>query len=105
MRNRRPKMTKRKAEIANAMNVINAFVEAKFVVPCATQTDRIDDRLLDPETTARMIGVSKKTLANWRTSGVVPLAYIKVGSRIRYRNEIVRDFLLQNSKTSTSDRG
>ena len=103
MRKRRPKTTKRKAEIANAMNVINAFVETRFDVPSATQTDRTDDRLLDPETTARMLGVSKKTLANWRVSGTNELPYTKVGSRVRYRNQDVRDFLLRQSRRSTTE--
>lgn len=62
----------------------------------------LGERLLNPSETASVLGVSVGTLSNWRVSGRYDLPYIKVGSRIRYRESSLRRFLLERSRVHTS---
>lgn len=50
-------------------------------------------KLLDEETTARLIGVAPTTLAIWRSTKRYPLPYIKCGRLVRYREEDVASFI------------
>jgi len=50
-------------------------------------------KLWSPEQVAEVLGVSKQTLAVWRCERRYPLAYVKVGSRVRYRPCDVQQFL------------
>lgn len=50
-------------------------------------------KLLSPEQVADLLGVSKQTLAVWRCEQRYPLAYVKVGSRVRDRPSDVQQFL------------
>jgi excisionase family DNA binding protein len=49
--------------------------------------------LWSPEKVAEVLGVSKQTLAVWRCANRYPLAYVKVGSRVRYRPADVQKFM------------
>lgn len=102
MQKRTKKTTKRKAEIAAAIELINRSVASKFNLPMLTQSFDISEELVDTKTAARVLGVSTKTLANWRTSGVVDLSFIKIGSRVKYRSSDLNKFLLSRSHQSTS---
>lgn len=53
---------------------------------------------------AEYLGVSQKTLANWRCSGTRGLQYVQVGSRILYRQSDLDDFILNSRKSSTSEK-
>lgn len=103
MRKRTKGSTRRKAEIAAAMNLINEFVASKIELPNTIIRDDVFDELVDPKNAARMLGVSTKTLANWRTSGVMPLPFVKIGSRVKYRSSDLQVYLLNQSHRSTSE--
>lgn len=49
--------------------------------------------LLTPNQVADRLGVSPNTLAVWRCCKRYPLAYVKVGARVRYRSEDVDRFV------------
>lgn len=49
--------------------------------------------LLTPGEVAARLGVSSNTLAVWRCCKRYPLAYVKVGTRVRYRSEDVDQFV------------
>ncbi|MGO8126750.1 helix-turn-helix domain-containing protein, partial [Rhizobium ruizarguesonis] len=53
---------------------------------------------------AEYLGVSKKTLANWRCSGTRGLQFVQIGSRIMYRQNDLDDFILNSRKSSTSEK-
>ena len=58
-----------------------------------TQTKSEVDRLLDEKETAEILGVAIGTLQVWRCVKRYPLAYIKVGRNVRYRQSSITAFL------------
>lgn len=56
--------------------------------------------LLAPEAVSAILGVTTHTLAVWRCSKRMPLAYVKVGGRVRYRPADVERFI--NTRTCPS---
>lgn len=50
-------------------------------------------RLLTPAEVSALLGVSKQTLAQWRSSRRYQLAWIRVGRSCMYRPEDVRAFI------------
>ena len=60
------------------------------------------DELMTPEQVAAALLLSIRTLAAWRSSGRNPLAWIKVGGRVRYRRSDVDAWLESQSRTSTA---
>ena len=50
-------------------------------------------KLLTPETVAELLGLTLHTLAVWRCAKRMPLAYVKLGGRIRYRASDVEAFI------------
>jgi predicted site-specific integrase-resolvase len=61
------------------------------------------DILLTPEKTAELLGVSTNTLACWRSTKRYPLAYLLVGSRVRYRTSDIERFLDARAQTPSVD--
>ncbi len=55
--------------------------------------DRQITPLLSPIETAKILGVTAKTLAVWRCTRRYPLAYVRVGRSIMYRTEDVQGFI------------
>lgn len=53
---------------------------------------------------ANFLGLSAKTLANWRVTGSGP-KFVKLGGRVGYRMTDLENFIIQNLKASTSDGG
>lgn len=51
--------------------------------------------LIDPDEAASILGVTTGTLAVWRSTGRYKLAFVKVGSRVRYRREDLAAFIEQ----------
>jgi predicted site-specific integrase-resolvase len=49
--------------------------------------------LISPQKAAEMLGVAPQTLAVWRCEERYDLAYVKVGSRVRYRISDIERFL------------
>lgn len=66
-------------------------------------TATVDD-LIDPPSAAQEMGISNKTLANWRVLGKGPGHY-KIGGKVMYRRAEVHAWLVQRRRTSTSDPG
>ncbi|TAY80974.1 helix-turn-helix domain-containing protein [Rhizobium ruizarguesonis] len=64
----------------------------------------IAQALVPARKAAEYLGVSQKTLANWRCSGTRGLQYVQVGSRILYRQNDLDDFILNSRKSSTSEK-
>ena len=49
--------------------------------------------LLTPGQVADRLGVSRRTLAKWRSNRLVGLAYVKLGARVFYRVDDVENFI------------
>ncbi|WP_025032475.1 helix-turn-helix transcriptional regulator [Bradyrhizobium sp. DOA9] len=60
--------------------------------------------LLPQQQLAHILAVSERTLERWRVEGCGP-AYLKAGRRVLYRRSDVDQWLDNNARTSTSDRG
>jgi len=60
------------------------------------------DDLMTPEQVAAALLLSIRTLAAWRSSGRNPLAYLKVGGRVRYRRSDVDAWLASQARASTT---
>lgn len=56
-------------------------------------TLRLPIKLLTPQETAAILGVTVGTLQIWRTTRRYPLNYIKSGRLIRYRAEDIQVFI------------
>lgn len=56
---------------------------------------------LTPADVANVLGISAKTLANWRVSGFGP-KYVKLGSRVVYSTAELVLFVQSRTRTSTS---
>lgn len=65
--------------------------------------DLVDEELLKTAEAARMMGITKQTLDQWRYRGIGP-RYLKVGSNVRYRPSDVLAWLTARERTATGDR-
>lgn len=59
------------------------------------------ERLLSPRETAQALGLSVKTLATWRSTKRHQLPFVKVGNRVRYREEDVTAWLQKMPNQTT----
>lgn len=55
--------------------------------------------LLTPAQAAKVLGVSTNTLACWRSTRRYSLAWVRVGSRVRYRQADLEKFLEARAET------
>ena len=63
---------------------------------------KVERQLLTPLETGEYLGISKKTLANWRSKGTSP-KFIKLGNKVFYLKEDLDAWIQQFSGfTSTS---
>lgn len=53
----------------------------------------MEDKLLTPEQTAELLGVTTGTLANWRSKKSKKLSYVQLGGVIRYKQSQVQSFI------------
>lgn len=58
--------------------------------------------LLTPEHAAARLGVAKQSLAKWRVSGIGPV-FVKVGSRVFYRQQDLDAWVETRLRRSTSE--
>lgn len=58
--------------------------------------------LLKGEDVAEILGISSRTLANWRSLGRGP-RFVKVGSNVRYRPNDVREYTEQHRFQNTGE--
>jgi predicted DNA-binding transcriptional regulator AlpA len=61
------------------------------------------DVLLREGETSSILGLSKRTLQDWRVRGCGP-KFVKVGRSVRYRLEDVQAFVNENVHQSTSEK-
>ncbi|MGO6740060.1 helix-turn-helix domain-containing protein [Rhizobium ruizarguesonis] len=103
--NRRPPSAR---EIQHALLTISRKLEEKYGVPISTAIGAGEcsnlETLVSAGQAADYLGISQKTLANWRCSGTRGLQYVQVGSRILYRQRDLDDFILSSRKSSTSEK-
>ena len=105
------------AELARHFCELESFFASKGLIPnfssparSAAKTSVVEQRnqasdLLAPEAAAKVLGLSPKTLANRRSSGVNSPLFINIGGRIRYRYEDLVAFVEARVRRSTSDDG
>ena len=62
------------------------------------------ERLFDAAAAAERLGLCLGTLAKWRLRGYGP-RYLKLGSRVRYREADIDEWLAAQARRSTSDLG
>jgi excisionase family DNA binding protein len=60
------------------------------------------DALLTPEEAANHLGVSINTLACWRTTMRYPLAWVRIGNRVRYREADLERFIESRAQNTSS---
>ncbi len=63
-------------------------------------TTKLDLGLISEETAAQALGVSEKTLQNWRHSKRVALPFIKLGGTVRYRGSDLESFIRRQTRNS-----
>jgi hypothetical protein len=101
---------RKKRALTEAIQKLNDHLQTRFDLPpiggsefCHESQDRQQaDSLVTPATAANRLGLSPATLANWRVSGTSGLPFVRVGSRIFYRQTDIDAFIRANLKTSTS---
>jgi predicted DNA-binding transcriptional regulator AlpA len=82
------------------MNQFASRPTSDAAVPLTT----VADDLIAPTSAAQELGVTTKTLSNWRVAGKGPGHY-KIGGKVMYRRVEIRAWLAQQRRTSTSDPG
>lgn len=60
--------------------------------------------LVSAKDAAVYLGLSPKTLANWRSTGIPNLPHMQIGSRIFYQRSDLTAFIASSARHSTSDR-
>ena len=66
-------------------------------------TDNLDTKLITPEATANLLGLSLATLTIWRATGRYNLPYVKVGRLVRYKLSDVESFIERRSRQHTGE--
>jgi excisionase family DNA binding protein len=69
-----------------------------------TITNQIE-KLLTPEQTAEILGISSETLNVWRCTKRYPLPYVKVGRLVRYRMSDLNQFIESQLEISFASNG
>ena len=59
-------------------------------------------KLLTPDQTAEILGVSSGTLSIWRTTGRWDLPFVKVGSRVMYHPNDIQAFIERRTRVQTA---
>lgn len=75
-----------------------AAIERRLSEPSAP----VLDGLLTPAMLAKRLGLTERTLSEKRITGTGP-AFIRLGTHVRYRPEVVDAWLLSQEHTSTSE--
>ena len=53
----------------------------------------LNNKLLTPSEVSNLLGVTTGTLQVWRTTRRYPLSFVKIGSRVMYRESAVLEFI------------
>ena len=97
------------SDIINALSVIVKFatrnsklLQADIGNLFSNHTTTNNGDLYSAKEAAAYLGLTPKTLANWRVAGVVDLPYIRIGSRVFYQRADLVCFISSRKRTSTS---
>jgi len=60
--------------------------------------------LITPQDASERLGVSKGTLAVWRSTGRYPLKFIKIGKNVMYKIADIDAFIVNNTHIHTAGR-
>ncbi len=63
--------------------------------------DYSTQRLITPDKVSEILGISKGTLAVWRSIGRYNLPYVKIGSRVMYRLTDIQAFIEERLRDHT----
>jgi predicted DNA-binding transcriptional regulator AlpA len=70
-----------------------------------SQTEVLTQSLVNENVAAKYLGLSPRTLQNWRVRGGGPL-FVRISNRsIRYRPSDIQDWIEERIRRSTSDPG
>ena len=61
-------------------------------------SEKAKDRLLDEPEASEFIGVKPGTLSVWRSTGRYGIPFIKVGSRVKYRESDLNKWLEERTR-------
>lgn len=82
----------------------NCLIKVDFKKLHSSNTDNERaNALISAAVTAAQLGVSPKTLANWRALGTNGPQFTKIGSRVFYRQSAINAFITSQSAQSTSE--
>ena len=86
--------TKVNEEMGHLLQLTNNVDKLEYVEMISELKDKTNNRLfhVTPDQAAKILGVSRRLLDNWRWRGVGP-TYAKVGGRIRYAKDALDDFV------------
>lgn len=88
-----------------SLSFLNLFPSKKESKKSRRSPEYKPDDLLDTLQAARVLGLSKKTLNNWRSSGIHNLQYSRIGGAIRYQYRDLIAFSNSNKHLNTSQYG
>lgn len=57
------------------------------------QIDKDDAKLLSPDEAAKILGISKPTLSNWRSTKRYEIPFVKIGQLVKYRQCDIMRFI------------
>jgi hypothetical protein len=97
-------LTERQHATAAAVPVLKPLTENTEIFGGKSAEIPLLPRLLTERQVADILGISVKTLRNWRVSGG-PLPFVKISRAVRYEPEAVARLIAQQRRTSTSDTG
>jgi len=59
--------------------------------------------LISPNEAAKQLGISTKTLDNWRSSGKYKLQFVEIGWLVRYKQNDIDNFIHNNTHNHTGE--
>lgn len=91
-------------QVTSALSDLTLALETSLKLPKRSLHNVEDDtpKFLNPKQTSKLLGLSVKTLANNRSTGLVNLPYIKIGSRIFYKRSDLIKYLEERKFNNTS---
>lgn len=59
------------------------------------------EKLLSSKETARILGLSSRTLDVWRCNGKIHIPFVKIGRSVKYRLSDIESYIQQQTMTQT----
>lgn len=92
-------------ELADMKEIINRIADGQFqpvAVDELREPEKDQDELIDSKEAATILGVSTRTVQNYREAGT--LTYYQMGGAIRFRRSDIRDFLSKHKVNARRER-